>query len=716
MRVRPRLSLQVTILSLFLIIVVPLTAVIIVANYRLAREGAVDAAGSLVAEVSRTVTAEVEELFQPAANLTVLVPLAPTVADVPAGADHPALALMRGAVAHLPNIASIYLGYEDGGFLRLINFGDARFDAARRAVNGPEDAVYAVQVISTAGAQPVETWHFFGSEDTRLAPPMIRDSGYDPRTRPWFQAATGHDAVVVTRPYVFSSSGETGVTVSRRAGGQLGGVIGVDLTLAVVSEFLADLKAQWAYPLEVAVFDDEGRVIASSLPAPTTDGEFAPVDALGDAGLSAAVAHYFETGAPYDRAVLRTARGRAVAAVHRLPLSLGEGVDTIAIAAPLEGFVGPLLRASVQSVVLSLIVLLLTLPAIFFFSRRLSQPLRRLAAEADRIRNFDLDEPLTLRSRIAEVRDLIHATDLMKATVSTFAKYVPRELVRGILQSDVTPEPGGERRPVTLMITDIEGFTPLSEQLAPEALMHKMSAYLETMVGAVLRQDGTVDKYVGDAIMAYWNAPALQADHAARGCLAALACRDLSDAMNEAWAAKGEAELYTRFGLHSGECIVGNFGSSDRIDFTVVGAPVNLTSRLEGLNKHYGTQVLLSEAVRSVAGGDFVTRPVDIVLPAGAVKPIPVHELLGVRAGTGAAELVPDAVAGDDAIARSDAWRDAYDLYLARDWTAARAAFEAYAARYAGDTLAALYVARVSGFEAMPPHDGWDGVARFDAK
>src|SRR5690606_25346165 len=138
-----------------------------------------------------------------------------------------------------------------------------------------------------------------------------------------------------------------------------------------------------------------------------------------------------------------------------------------------------------------------------------------------------------------------------------------------------------------------------------------------------------VDKFVGDQIMAYWNAPIANPDHHKDGCLAVLRCRDWSNARNAAWEKEGHPIFYTRFALHAGDAVVGNIGSSDRMDYTVVGNTINLGSRLDGLNKIYATQVLISETVAAEVRRRFVMRPVDMVPPKGAVFPLGLYELLG---------------------------------------------------------------------------------------
>ena len=336
--------------------------------------------------------------------------------------------------------------------------------------------------------------------------------------------------------------------------------------------------------------------------------------------------------------------------------------------------------------------------------RAVARPIKRVTAGAVKIGRFDLDDIAPLASsRIRELNDQAIAFNTALDGLRAFGKYVPKELVQGILSSEFSPEPGGERRPVTILFTDIQDFTTLSEKLSPEQLLKMLSAYFGRMVSDVLGHDGTVDKFVGDAIMAYWNAPRTQEDHIGHACHTALSLASISNDLNAAWKAEGSQTLYTRIGVHTGDCVVGHVGSEQRVDFTVFGAPVNMASRLEGLNKHYGTQILVSDDVRRGCGGRFVFRSVDLVLPKGAVNPLSIFELVG---RTGASDLA----------ARCASWEAAYAKYVERDWGGLAEALEVYLQFYPVDTLVAVYQGRAKRFLTAPPNREWNGAEEFTSK
>jgi adenylate cyclase len=217
----------------------------------------------------------------------------------------------------------------------------------------------------------------------------------------------------------------------------------------------------------------------------------------------------------------------------------------------------------------------------------------------------------------------------MSTVVQTFARYVPKRLVQQLVNTGAGLHLGGSRRQVTVLFSDIEGFTNIAERADPEKLMVYTSRYLAALTETIIQHGGTVDKFVGDCIMAIWNAPTDDPDHVQRACAAALACREVSRRMNAEFEREGWPAYATRFGLHTGEAVVGNIGSEDRMSYTVLGSTVNLAARLETLNKDYGTEILVSAAVARHTRGQFSLCRVDRVRPKGFEASVEVFELTG---------------------------------------------------------------------------------------
>jgi len=219
---------------------------------------------------------------------------------------------------------------------------------------------------------------------------------------------------------------------------------------------------------------------------------------------------------------------------------------------------------------------------------------------------------------------------------TAFRHYLSPEVTDIIADDPSRLHLGGVRSPLTILFSDIRGFTTLSEQMEAEQLGSFLIEYLSAMTDVVFRHKGLLDKYIGDAVMAFWGAPVEVPDHAARCCDAALEMLEVLDRLNEDWASRGLPQLEIGVGINTGEPIVGNFGSVDRFDYTAIGDDVNLASRLESMNKAYGTHILLSESTHAAIGDAFVTREVARIRVRGREQETTIHELVG-RAGGGPA-------------------------------------------------------------------------------
>jgi adenylate cyclase len=236
--------------------------------------------------------------------------------------------------------------------------------------------------------------------------------------------------------------------------------------------------------------------------------------------------------------------------------------------------------------------------------------------------------------------------------------------------------------------------------------MRRISTYFDAMAEAIHAHRGVIDKFIGDAIMALWNAPAHDPEHARNACRAVLACRAANLQLNATLERQGLPPLTTRFGLHTGDVVVGNLGGADRMQYTALGANVNLAARLEGLNKHYRTTILVSDDTRRAAGDGFLFRFVAHAQPAGTSRPIGLYELVG---------------ASDDAEAKALAdlcarWDDALAHLNAGAFSEALRCFAAIAAGRPEDGLAGFYKRRLEVHLARDPCTPWDGVDRFEQK
>lgn len=305
---------------------------------------------------------------------------------------------------------------------------------------------------------------------------------------------------------------------------------------------------------------------------------------------------------------------------------------------------------------------------------------------------------VTLERRITSDRE-------RRKLQSAFSRYVSASVVQSIMKDPSKLKLGGEKRRMTVMFSDVRGFTSISEKLTPEELVDVMNTYLTRMTDIVFENDGVLDKYIGDAVMAFWNAPFDQADHSLRGIKTALAMQKALRVMNDEKAFGPDLELKIGIGINTGEMIVGNMGSETRFDYTVIGDNVNLASRMEGITKEYGVGMLISEATRSDVVGKVVTRRIDKVAVKGKKEPVTLYEVLGL-----AGEVTPI----QESLARD--FEAALDAYFAKDFSKAILIAEAILASSPEDGPSKTLIERSKLWMMEPPAADWNGTWVFTKK
>ena len=305
--------------------------------------------------------------------------------------------------------------------------------------------------------------------------------------------------------------------------------------------------------------------------------------------------------------------------------------------------------------------------------------------------NLTLPALATLITALAGILATLATEGREKAHLrAMFSRYVSRSVVDRILADPARAKLGGERKELTVLFSDIRGFSAFSETMRPEELASFLNEYLTPMTELVLESGGTLDKYIGDAVMALWAAPVDVPDHAARACEVALRMQERLVALNQQWKPQGKPAIAIGIGLNTGTMAVGNMGTAQRFDYTVLGDQVNLGARLEALTKEYGVAILAGEGTMRAAGDGYVFREIDMVRVKGRAGAAPVYELVG-RAGK---------------VTTDPRFDTALAAYRKRDFTAARATFDAMT----DDHAAAVMAARCAILEQTPPPVGWDGV------
>ena len=286
-----------------------------------------------------------------------------------------------------------------------------------------------------------------------------------------------------------------------------------------------------------------------------------------------------------------------------------------------------------------------------------------------------------------------------------FSKYMAPRVVEELIKDPGKLQLGGELRNISIFFSDVAGFSSISEKLTPQELVALLNEYLSEMTDIILKYEGTVDKYEGDAIIAFFGAPLAFEDHPERVCLAAIDMKRRLAELREEWRKKGTFELKVRMGINTGDAVVGNMGSRQRMDYTMMGDAVNLASRLEGANKYYGTYAMISESTYERVKDIVDVRELDLIRVVGKDQPIKVYELLG-KKGT-----LPDYM-----YEMLKKYNEGLTLFRERQWDDAQSAFKAGLKIVPDDGPCKTYIERCKEFAKTPPPKKWDGVYRLKTK
>ncbi len=611
-----------------------------------------------------------------------------------------------------PQISSVYFAAGEDEFIQISSVLPGQL-FERGLIKPPDGAEFAIRHLQgDSGNARREVWSFLNRRLHLMGEPIHRTNLYDPSARPWYKAAMQSDSVVISEPYPFLSVKSVGITASRKVLRWDGGVFGIDLTLKSLSEALTRLDLR--DDASAVIFAENGALLAANNLYSETQHDaqrvVANVSSSGDPLTKALFAMRPKQNA--DLEVEGIARQKNDYKTVEGLVSTDDwyefeinGEDFVGQIVPLSddftsptflGFAVPkkALLSEVEhvfkdSLIVSTIFLFASIFFTIFIARALTKPISQLADDTRRIQQFELDDPTIVTSNFSEIDDLGHSIGAMKKTLRYISWYIPEVLVRKLIQDGKEPELGGDTREVTIMFTDVANFTNLAELMKPSDLMRKLSSYLDCFSREIRTEHGIVDKFIGDAVMAVWNAFGDQTDHAYHACIAALRCCEANDKLNEMWRGFGWPEMNTRIGIHLGDAVVGNIGSAERMEHTTIGATVNTAARLESINKTYGTRLLVSETVYARVQDRFLMRPVDIVIPKGNSKSMEVYELAGTIEDKGTI------TAGTDDRRRFALWQSVYTHLRTKNWDGALKRIIPYLKEYPNDQVAQVYISRI---------------------
>lgn len=465
-------------------------------------------------------------------------------------------------------------------------------------------------------------------------------STFDPRRRPWYQLAAQNDHPMWTDTYLYEVTNNLGITYVIPvfdANKSLRGVLGLDISLDWLSWYIDRLKVSEHAILFIV--SEDGKLIAyPNIENGNKRIELSDIHTLNSQWV--ARAYDLHQKNKWNNFQFEYDGSTYLASFRLIPMKKKLGW-LIGIVIPQEDFIGPLNSERTTNIFINLVIMLTGILLVSSLVNNIVNPVKRLIVETNKIKNFNFDNVIKVKSRVKEILLLSEAIDSMKNGLKAFRRYIPAELVKQLISSGEDVKIGGSKKNIVAFFTDIKDFTTITHITEPNELVLQLNEYFEALTFIIRNEQGTIDKYIGDAIMAFWGAPYEVANPCHHAATAALKFINHLNELNNKWAVEGKPAFNTRIGIHYGDAIVGNIGSTERINYTAIGDSINIASRLEGKNKELNTSILVSDAVYEQIKQDFIFEKVGKVTLKGLDEQICVYALLGYQAATDQ-KLSPD--------------------------------------------------------------------------
>ncbi len=622
-------------------------------------------------------------------------------------------------------VTSLNFGLESGFFLSVDKI--ATDSNTLEKTNIPYNAFFVLRFIA-GGFEDSKLQEIYYTKDLveiPFKPTKHSTSIKDFREFTWYSQSLKTQQPYFSNIHILHTNSIPGVTTSTPITNHQKkklGVFSVDISVQELSTFINEMR-----PTDYSrsfIVDKDTKIIADSDMEEITERDkdnnikIVTAKKLADPSLDMALnqhkAGIKNDNLPENVFNLVTAQKDFIVSVDSFPSALGLDWFIVSLT-PSSVFTAEAFAIQRNSIYLAVLILLIAIIVVYFQAQNISEPIVHLAGEAKKIQSLDLDDVMFLNSNVTEIHELINTMQESQKNLINFSKYVPKGLVNQIIESRQEVEIGGSTKEVTLMFTDVANFTTVSEGLPPQDLMLHLSDYFDMLTHIIIANNGTVDKFIGDAIMTFWGAPLPNPNQTMDACRTALLCQQDLKNMNKFWKRIGKPPFVTRFGINFGNAVIGNVGSSERMNYTAIGDSVNLAARLEGINKMYGTNIIISDLAYARLNSNFIVRPLDVVAVRGKEESTKIFELIGIK-GDEQLHAIPDAH-----VRFCEEFTIAFNLYLDRHWAKAKKAFESLNSLnqqelHFPDTLAPIYIERCANLIKNPPEKDWDGVIHLKEK
>lgn len=610
-------------------------------------------------------------------------------------------------------VDSIYVATESGYFVQVIPLAPGSTYRVEQTKVLPKKAKYALRIHDRSDVKPAEVWIYLDDDGKKLDEEKIPEAQitFVHKNRPWYTKTAQNRSNIWTDIFVSDATQTPTIACGVPLLSDSGEFIGVFSASVGLPKLALDLQKSAIKGVSM-VINQKGEIVAHPTEknyskVVATETKLITIDDLTDK--SASTAYRLKQIDKQPRFIFKSGGIEYIALFKDFILEGFKGWEFLMIT-PLDEYIGAVKHTQRNTLLICLIILILSIVVIAVMARRIAAPINNLSLQADKITNFDLDQVTEVVSGIKEIQKLQNSISRMRKSLISFGKFVPKNLVKKLVDKGVEVKIGGKKKQLSIFFSDIANFTTISETYPPEKLILHLYEYFDEMTAIVAGNNGTTDKYIGDSIMAFWGAPQQDNAHSLNCCLTALLCQKRLLDLNRKWVFEKKPELLTRIGIHTGEVIVGNIGSSERMNYTIIGDSVNLAARLEGANKAYGTNIMLSEATVHHLHDHAVVRPLDIVAVKGKNEGVIVYELVALKNSN------PLVLPSDDQLKFCNEFTKAFRFYLEQRWDEALTIFHDLQKIFGQDDPCELYISRCEAFKITPPPADWDGVYHMKSK
>ncbi|MCD6459812.1 hypothetical protein J7L67_03995 [bacterium] len=602
-----------------------------------------------------------------------------------------------------PKISSINIGDEHGrGFLLLKKNGKW---LARYADNSKNPGLL--------------NWKKFNSSYV-MEKQWTEKKQFDPRAQPWYICFTNNtgkqdtplkEQVYWTNPYTFFTTQSPGITVSTVIKTPDGTryVLALDILLTDITTMTSEIKV--TQHGDAFIMSEEGSLIGLPKHYANCSAEdrknlffssplnspFKPIKNSYNAWLK-------NKSKQKSSFFFKCNNENWIGGIYPFQLN-NDRKFLISIVFPEKDFLYELTRQTYIVICAALISMIVAILLVHKTTIHYSQDLEKIVSQSERIKNLDLSRKTAVSSNLKEIRQLADVQEKMRVALESFSKYVPVNVVRELLDQGKAAKIGGKIDYLTILFTDIRGFTSIAESITPKQLTDQLAEYFEVVLNILKPQHATVDKFIGDAIVAFWGAPTSIKNHEFHAVKAVIKAHHGIGQLNRKWTKQGKPAFPTTFGLAAGQVIVGNIGASSRLNYTVLGDIVNTANRIENINRFYGTEMLASQEIKKATQKNFLWRKIDTVQLVGKTSITDIFEIVG-----------PHKDMTDAMIEKTLNYEKALNFYKQKKFTSALKLLEKIIRQYHDDTPSIRLKNLCETFKEYPPSSLWNGITKFSHK